>query len=85
MGALAELPNIGPKVEEQLNAVGITTQEELRALGSRGAWLKIQSIDPSACLHRLTALEGAIQGMRKSALSDEDKAALKAFYMSHKA
>lgn len=85
MGALSELPNIGPKVEEQLNAVGITTAEELRALGSRGAWLKIQSIDPSACIHRLLALEGAIQGVKKSTLSDADRAELKAFYMSHKA
>lgn len=84
MGALSELPNIGPKVEAQLNAVGITTPEELRAVGARGAWLNIQSMDASACIHRLLALEGAIQGVKKSALSDADKAELKAFYFAHK-
>lgn len=84
MSALSALPNIGPTVERQLNEVGITTPEQLRALGARGAWMKIQAVDSSACIHRLLALEGAIQGVKKSALSDEDKAALKAFYLQHK-
>lgn len=30
MGALSNLPNIGKIVEEQLNTVGITTEEELK-------------------------------------------------------
>ena len=36
MGELSKLPNIGPKVEEQLQGVGITTYE-----------LKIKAIDDS--------------------------------------
>ncbi len=84
MGELSKLPNIGPKIEQQLIAVGIETPEQLRAVGSREAWLRIQAIDPSACLLRLRALEGAIRGVNDRLLSDEDKAGLKAFYNSHK-
>ena len=71
MGELSKLPNIGPKVEEQLQEVGITTYEQLKEMGSQQAWLKIKAIDDSACMHRLLALEGAIQGIRKSELSVE--------------
>ena len=53
-------------------------------VGAKAAWLKIQEIDESACLHRLMALEGAIQGVKKTMLSDEVKADLKEFYQQHK-
>lgn len=84
MGELSKLPNIGTTVEQQLIQVGIDTPEALREIGSKAAWLKIQEIDPSACIHRLMALEGAIQGVRKTMLPDEVKADLKAFYQEHK-
>ena len=50
--------NIGKALEEQLIQVGIETPEALRQVGAKAAWLKIQEIDPSACIHRLLALEG---------------------------
>ena len=53
-------------------------------LGAKAAWLKIQEIDESACIHRLMALEGAIQGVKKTMLSDETKADLKEFYKEHR-
>jgi len=84
MGELSALPNIGKVVEEQLNAVGITTSARLKELGSRAAWLRIKAIDDSACIHRLYALEGAIQGIRKADLPAAKKAELKAFYNAHK-
>ncbi len=84
MGELSKLPNIGPEVERQLCAVGITTYGELKAAGTYSAWLRIQSMDPSACIHRLMALEGAIRGLKKSELPQEIKAELKAFYVAHK-
>ena len=84
MGELSSLPNIGKTVEAQLNQVGIFTREQLAAEGSRGAWLKIQSIDASACINRLLALEGAIEGVRKTELAPEIKSDLKAFYQEHK-
>ena len=78
------LPNIGKAVEAQLIQVGIETPEALRQVGAKAAWLKIQEIDPSACIHRLLALEGAIRGVKKTGLPDAVKADLKAFYQEHK-
>jgi DNA transformation protein len=84
MGELSKLPNIGKEVEKQLNAVGIVSYEDLKALGAEQAWLKIQSIDESACIHRLLALEGAIQGVKKTLLKEERRQELKDFYNWHK-
>ena len=84
MGELSKLPNIGKAVEAQLIQVGIETPEALREIGAKAVWLKIQGIDPSACIHRLMALEGAIQGVKKAGLPDAVKADLKAFYQVHK-
>ena len=84
MSELSRLPNIGKIVEEQLNQIGIITAAELKEVGSKAAWLKIQQIDESACIHRLMALEGAIQGVKKTMLSEEVKADLKQFYQEHK-
>lgn len=84
MGELSKLPNIGIEVERQLNKVGISTFDELKDIGAEQAWLKIQEIDASACIHRLLALEGAIQGVRKTALPQERRTELKDFYNLHK-
>ncbi len=80
MSKLSDLPNIGKKLEEQLNEVGIETIEQLKEVGSKQAWLDIKAIDDSACINRLCALEGAIQGIRWHSLSDEVKRDLKEFY-----
>ncbi len=84
MGELSKLPNIGKTVEEQLLQVGITTAEGLKTDGAKAAWLKIQEIDETACIHRLLALEGAIRGVKKSLLPEEIKADLREFYHLHK-
>lgn len=84
MGNLTKLPNIGERLEKQLNEVGITTEEELRSVGSREAWSRILMRDPSACYMRLSALEGAIQGVRWHYLDDETKKSLKEFYNNAK-
>ena len=83
MGELSKLPNIGEEVERQLNKIGMFTYDELKNIGVEQAWLKIQEIDVSACIHRLLALEGAIQGVKKTALSQERKVELKDFYNWH--
>lgn len=80
MGDLSKLPNIGTVVEQQLNQVGIATYEELKQLGAEAAWLKIQEIDSTACIHRLLALEGAIRGIKKTEIPEDRKAELKEFY-----
>jgi DNA transformation protein len=84
MGQLSKLPNIGKEIERQLNIIGIFTYDELKDIGTEQAWLKIQEIDVSACIHRLLALEGAIQGVKKTVLPQERKAELKDFYNWHK-
>jgi DNA transformation protein len=80
MSKLSNLPNIGKKLEEQLNEVGIETIEQLKEVGSKQAWLDVKAMDSSACINRLCALEGAIQGIRWHNLSDEVKKDLKEFY-----
>ncbi len=84
MGELSNLPNIGKEVERQLNETGIFTYEDLKTAGAKKAWLKIQAMDSSACIHRLYALEGAIRGIKKGLLPQERKEELKEFYNFHK-
>lgn len=84
MEDLTRLPNIGKFLEEQLHEIGVTSLEDLKEIGSRDAWLKIKEIDPSACYHRLMALEGAIEGIPKKDLPSETKEKLKCFYNENK-
>jgi DNA transformation protein len=81
---LQELPNIGSILEPQLLAIGITSYEDLKRIGSKQAWLKIQEIDESACIHKLLALEGAILQVKKSSLPTQTKEELREFYHWHK-
>lgn len=81
---LTSLSNIGKEMEKQLLAVGIKTPEDLAALGSREAWLKIRAMDPSACYNRLCGLEGAIRGIRWHHLDETVKNELKAFYEANR-
>ncbi len=79
MSKLTDLPNLGPHAAEQLEQVGVSSPEDLMALGAEQAWLKVQTIDPGVCLHMLYALEGAVQGIPKAQLSLERKQELKDF------
>lgn len=65
MSELSKLPNIGKTVEIQLIQVGIDSFDKLKSIGAKAAWLKIQEIDETACINRLMALEGAIEGIKK--------------------
>ncbi len=84
MDKLSSLPNIGKDTEKQLNDVGIFSFEHLIKTGSKQAWLKIKENNPSACIHRLYGLEGAIRGIRKAELHDDVKKDLKEFYNTFK-
>ena len=78
---LTDLPNIGPVLAGHLRSAGIETAEQLREAGAEEAFLRIRaSSDPTCCLHALEALAGAVEGVRKSALPPERKAALKGWY-----
>ncbi len=84
MEKLSDLPNIGKELEKQLQRADIETVEQLRAVGSREAWLRIKAFDPSACYNRLCALEGALRNVRWHNLPDDVKAELKEFYRQSK-
>lgn len=83
LATLSKLPNIGKVLDGQLKEVGIATVEQLRQVGSKEAWLKIKRIDASACINRLYALEGAIQGIRWHDLETDIKEEIKRFYHQH--
>lgn len=81
MERLTDLPNIGPKLAENLEKIGVADPGQLRALGAEGAFLRIRAqVDPTACLHKLEALAGAVEGVKKSLLPPERKAELKTWY-----
>lgn len=81
MREVGELPNIGKRIEEELKAAGMATDEELAAAGAVEALLRINGLlFDEGCLNKLYALEGAIQGLRWHFLDKERKEALKLEY-----
>ena len=83
MERLTDLPNIGPKLAENLEKAGIETPDQLRELGAEEAFLRIRTqVDETACLHELEALAGAAEGVRKGLLPSERKAELKSWFRS---
>ena len=80
MNSLVTLPNIGNSLAQKLNLIGITNSDQLKAIGSKQALIKISALKNSgACLNMLYALEGAIQGIRWHGLPKEIKQELKEF------
>jgi DNA transformation protein len=82
MGELIKFPNVGKVLEKNLNEIGIYTEKQLKEIGSKEAFIRIKMIDPGACLHMLYGLQGAIEGIKDSMLSESTKEDLKAFYKS---
>lgn len=81
MGELSSLPNVGKVLEKNLNAVGIHTREQLIQIGSKEAFSRIRmQVDDGACLHMLYGIQGAIENIRDTQLSDDTKQELKVFY-----
>ena len=72
--------NIGKDTEAKLIQVGIDSYEKLVTIGSEGAFIRLQTIDPGACLSLLYGLEGAIEGVKRNKLSADKKQALQQFY-----
>lgn len=77
---LSKQINIGKELEKLLIQVGIESFEELQAIGAENAFIRIQTIYPDACICKLSALEGAIEGIRWHSLSKEKKDELNAFF-----
>jgi len=77
--------NIGKDTETKLIQVGIDSFEKLKSLGSEQAFIRLQTLDPGACLDLLYGLEGAILGVKWNELPKEKKQSLQQFHkMSHK-
>ena len=83
MNNLTDLPNISKIIAADLEKADIFTSEELKHIGSKEAFVRIRMhSDSEACLNKLCALEGAIQGIRWHFLPDEIKSELKLFHKS---
>lgn len=83
MERLTDLPNIAPKLAENLEKAGIETPDRLRELGAEEAFLRIRTqVDVTACLHQLETLAGAAEGVQKGLLPPERKAELKGWFRS---
>ena len=81
MSALSDLPNIGKVLESHLLRIGIKTPEELYHTGAEDAFILIRmQVDPTACLHMLYGIQGAIDGVRYTLLSDHTRERLQIFY-----
>lgn len=82
MGDLSGLPNIGKVLEKNLNDIGVYTQEQLVEMGSKDAFIRIKLMDDGACLHMLYGIQGAIEGIRYTQLSESTRQDLKRFFKS---
>ena len=72
--------NIGSDTEKKLIRVGIDSFNKLESIGSEQAFLRLQTIDPGACLSLLYGLDGAINGIKWNEISAIRKQELQQFY-----
>ena len=72
--------NIGKDTESKLIQVGIDSFAKLKSMGSEQAFLRLQTLDPGACLDLLYGLEGAIQDIKWHELPAEKKQSLQQFH-----
>jgi len=61
----------------QLARVGITTPAQLKRAGSVGAAVKLAGAGVDVCSSKLSALEGAIRGVRWHSIPAEERAELR--------
>ena len=84
MAELRSLMNIGSEMEKKLTTVGITTAEELKAVGSKEAFMKLRALHPRVCLVHLYTLEGAVSDLPYNQLPEDVKQILKDYVDSFK-
>lgn len=80
MSSLTKLPNIGKVLADKLTKVGITSEQELKTIGSENAIIKLATVYDDVCINMLYGIEGAIQGVRWHGLDKSRKHELSAFY-----
>ena len=75
---LERMRNLGRISAARLRSVGISTPEDLKRVGAIEAYLRLRRAFPEAInVTALYALHGAVTGVRRYALSEEIKAALR--------
>jgi DNA transformation protein len=77
---LSQQPNIGKDTESKLIQTGICSFDELKSVGTEQAFLRLQTMDPGACIQLLYGLEGAIEGIPATKLAKEKKQELREFH-----
>ncbi|MDT6967092.1 TfoX/Sxy family protein [Lactiplantibacillus pentosus] len=82
LATLTKLPNIGPTLAKQLEAVAITTPEQLTTMGSKDAFAAIKKVNPHACIQLLYSLQGAIEDKPYTQLPTETREDLKQYFRS---
>jgi DNA transformation protein len=80
MGDFKKIVNIGKDTEEKILQAGIDTFEKMTALGTEQVFIRLQTIDPGACLSLLYGIDGAIEGTKWNKLSPERKHQLQVFF-----
>ncbi|MBE8597036.1 TfoX/Sxy family DNA transformation protein [Xenorhabdus sp. BG5] len=68
---LKDLPNLGIALERQLWKVGISKVEELRILGAKATYLKLQQHRKKTNVSLLLTLAGAIEGCHVAVLPEK--------------
>ena len=76
MSSGTKLRNIGPKSAAWLRQTGIRTQEDLVAVGSLAAYVRVKRAGFKPSLNLLYALEGAILGCHWQEIPDERRSEL---------
>ena len=77
---LSVMPNIGAILAKNLIQVGIESPEQLKSLGAEQAFIRLRVVEPDACVNKLYAIEGAIEGIRWHNLDPMRKQELKEFF-----
>jgi DNA transformation protein len=70
------VPNLGPKSQAMLADAGITSLEQLRALGAVKAFIKVKRCGAAPSLNLLWALEGAISDRPWQEVAKRDRLSL---------
>lgn len=74
--SIAGLNGLGPKSQEMLARAGITSVEQLRALGAVAAYAKTRASNPGVSINLLWALEGALTGQPWQKVAREERTSL---------
>ena len=76
MAAVSDLPNLGPKSQEMLERAGLVSADQLRALGSVAAFVRVKRAGGKPSLNFLWALEGALSGLSWQVVAREHRTSL---------